>query len=136
MTNPSRNLACSWITTHYLLVSRAALPITCLFRLYLPVVPLTQESQLSSNSVTVWCAIAMLLAIISPATDLWPAVQRCWKTRDTPVLFSTAFWVLALLPSTRRVANPVTHAVSFAPGTPALLAALLSRGSTCTESTT
>ena len=24
---------------------------------------------------------------ISPATHLWPAVQRCWKARDTPVLF-------------------------------------------------
>ena len=52
VANPSRNLACSWITTHYLLVSCGALLIIYLFRLYLPVVPLTRKSHLSKFLLT------------------------------------------------------------------------------------
>ena len=35
------------------------------------------------------------------STALW----QCWKTRDTPVLLSTAFWMLASLSSTQYVTN-------------------------------
>ena len=85
MTNPSRNLACSWITTHYLLVSRGALPIIYLFRLYLPVVPLTRESELSSNSVTVWRAVAMLLAYMVHCPIL------VWSWLGQPILIPFYF---------------------------------------------
>ena len=136
MANSSRNLACSWITTHYLLVSRGALPIIYLFRLHLPVVPLTGKSDLPKFLLTLspyGGAVAMLLCSfqISPATHLWAAVQRCWKTRDTPVLFSTAFWMLALLPSTRRVANPSHTRSRLLQKRITVLAALLPWGSTC-----
>ena len=85
-----------------------ALPIIYLFRLYLPVVLLTRKSELSKFLLTLspyGGVVAMLLSNQSYHSS-WPAVQRCWKARDTRVLFLTAFWMLALLPSTRRVANP------------------------------
>ena len=65
VANPSRNLACSWITMHYWLVSRGALPFIYLFRLYLPVVPLTRKSELSKILLTLspyGGVVAMLLS--------------------------------------------------------------------------
>ena len=74
---------------------------------------------------------------ISSTTHLWPAVQRCWKARDTRVLLLTAFWMLALLPSA-RVASPSHTRSRLLQKRITVLAALLPYSSecTCTESTT
>ena len=131
-----------WPTRHAILLAPGSPRITCsfhatLFRsftcsLYLPVVPLTRKSEFSKFLLTLspyGGAVAMLFSNQSCYSAL-PVVQRCWKTRDIPVLFSTTFWMLALLPSTQRVVNPSHRRSRLLQKRITLLAALLPCGST------
>ena len=119
MANPSRNLACSWITTHYLLFSRGVLLIIYLFRLYLPVVPLTRKSELSKFLLTLspyGGAVAMLLSNQSCHSSLACSAALLEDAGCTCPVFDSFLDVgIVAFHSTCRQLVP--HAVSFAPET-------------------
>ena len=86
-------------------------------------------------------AVAMLLSNQSCHSSLACSAALLEDAGYTcPVLFSTAFWMLALLPSTQRVTNPSRTRSRLLQKRITILAALLPCGSrvdsTCTESTT